>query len=361
LQILLCAQRTMRASFRYASVPIYAPEVLSDVPLDLPEVLSDGMVQPENQRRRHAVAVSLVLLGIAAMIVVPNKLSIVRLVGKEAHDEWIKLVDNTSSAANKSANGSGNWSQTGSAKGSANGSADESALFATGSANESSNGSANNSAIGSHNAATTLSTSGSFNLSAQCSGDWDGCLHSKCCVSEGHRCYKKNDQWAQCRRNCTPGIDRIDQHIGKHVLPWSCDDWDLTPKKCAGPWEGCLKSKCCKEPKQRCFKKNDHWAQCRDSCRPGLDERDKQMGKHLGNWSCENFDDTPLPANCSADEAENCWTTRCCTNPESKCFKKDAGWAACNATCTEAINPGDQPLVRTAALSSWPRCAVLAW
>jgi len=299
------------------------------------------------QRRRRVFAVSVLLLGISAMLVVPGKLSIDRLVGKEAHDEVIKLVDNTSSAANESTNGSENGAAAGSANGSANGSthelANESVGSATGSANESAKGFANESASGSHNGSTNESASRSFNLSAQCSGDWEGCLHSRCCVSEGHRCYKKSYDWAQCRSKCTPGIDPHDKHTGKHVLPWSCDDWDLTPNKCAGSWEGCLNSKCCKDPKQRCFKKNDHWAQCRDSCKPGLDEHDKKMGKHLGNWSCEKFDDTPHPASCSADEAENCWTSRCCTNPLSKCFKKDDGWAACNATCIEAINPRDPP------------------
>lgn len=29
--------------------------------------------------------------------------------------------------------------------------------------------------------------------------------------------------------------------------------------------------------------------------------------------------------------------TRCCSNPQSTCFKKDDGWAACNETCEETI------------------------
>jgi len=280
------------------------------------------MMQAENrQRRRRAFAVSLVLLGIAAMLVVPIKLSIH---GKAARDAWIKLVGNTSPAANQSAK----WAP--------NESADELLTrLKMGSAHEAENGSAKEPANG--------SASGSAHGSAKCSGDWQGCLNSRCCVSEGHRCYKKNWQWAQCRSKCTPGIDPLDKHLGKQVLSWSCDDWDLTPSKCAGPWESCLHSKCCKHPKQRCFKKNDHWAQCRDSCSPGPDEHDKKTGKHLGNWSCQKFDDTLLPANCSADETENCWSTRCCANLMSKCFKKDDGWAACNSTCTEAINPRDPP------------------
>jgi len=201
-------------------------------------------------------------------------------------------------------------------------------LSANGSGNDSqgnvtSNGTSNNVSV--------------VNVSADCSGDWQGCLDSRCCTSPNFRCYKKNDHWAMCRNQCTPGIDPHDQNVGQHATPWSCDDWDFTPNKCAGSWEGCLNTKCCKDTKQRCFKKNDHWAQCRDSCKPGIDEHDKKMGKHLGNWSCEKFDDTPDPANCSADVDENCWETRCCANSTSTCFKKDNGWAACNETCAEAI------------------------
>mmetsp|Transcript_114864 Transcript_114864/g.223143 ORF Transcript_114864/g.223143 Transcript_114864/m.223143 type:complete len:299 (+) Transcript_114864:92-988(+) len=278
------------------------PLPYASVPLDPPEVQSDSMIQTNSlQWRRRAFVAALACMVV--MFVAPFKLSLDGVSQQEGHDEWhdewMTLVENTSS------NGSDN--------GSANDSADEPN-------NESANVSAND--------------------SAQCTEDWQGCLTSKCCVSEGYRCYKKNDHWAQCRNKCTPGIDPHDQQAGVHVQPWSCDDWDSTPHKCAGSWEGCLNTKCCKDPKQRCFKKNDHWAQCRNSCKPGIDEHDRKMGKHVGNWSCEKFDDTPLPANCSkdaVDSAENCLTTRCCMNPNSKCFKKDDGWAACNETCTEAI------------------------
>jgi len=278
----------MKDSLSYAPVPV-APEAP-------PEVASDGVIQTDNlQWRRLGLVAALVLPCMAVILL--GKLPAGGIEQQWEDNEWMTLVE-----SNATANGSGNDSGDGSANGSANGTANE-----------------------------------SDNASAECGGDWQGCLDSKCCKSEAFRCYKKNDHWAQCRNKCTPGIDPHDKQAGQHVQPWSCDDWDSTPNKCAGSWEGCLNTKCCTDKRQICFKKNDHWAQCRNSCKPGIDDHDKKMGKHVGNWSCEKFDDTPPPANCSADVEENCMKTRCCSNPQSTCFKKDDGWAACNETCEEAI------------------------
>lgn len=190
--------------------------------------------------------------------------------------------------------------------------------------------SGNNTAKSSKNAADT------------CGLNWEGCLTSQCCKSEGFRCYKKNDQWAQCRTSCTPGmVDPWDK--AKPPAPWSCDDWDADEDKCAGPGEACILVKCCRDKKQRCFKKNGQWAQCRISCAPGIDPVDQAANKHATPWSCKKWDDTPETPSfaCSEDKIANCMYNRCCKNAGSTCFKKDDGWAACNQTCTKDINPED--------------------
>lgn len=209
------------------------------------------------------------------------------------------------------------------------------------------NNSGGNSSGGNGSGGNTSGGNGSGSNSSNgtqtaCSPPHGGCLVSKCCTDPNYRCYKKNDQWAQCRTRCQAGIDPYDQGSDKK---WSCEDWeDNTTGKCAGAWEACLNTKCCREKNQRCFKKNDLWAQCRDSCAPGIDPLDQATGVNVTAWSCIKFDKTPaLPmANCSIDNV-NCFATRCCKNATSTCFKKDGGYAACRSNCTKDFYPLDPP------------------
>jgi len=286
--------------------------------------MGDGMIQTGNVHgRRWAFVAGLAM--VAVLVAAPRlKLPADGIAQEQGNDEWISLAAAANESDNESANQPDNGTNSETNSESDNESANESDSEAetdAGSPDETFNESVNDTG----------------NVSADCSADWQGCLETKCCVNKAFRCYKKNDHWAQCRTQCTPGIDPHDKAHIQNPQPWSCDDWDRTPNKCAGRWEGCKHTKCCSDPKQRCFKKNDHWAQCRHSCKPGIDEHDRKMGKHVGEWSCEKFDETPDPEKCSADVHENCWKTRCCSNSNSTCYKKDAGWAACNATCAEAI------------------------
>lgn len=54
-----------------------------------------------------------------------------------------------------------------------------------------------------------------------CAGQHEDCRASKCCIHAGWACYEKNQQWAQCRTSCTPGIDQFDHP--DHRTPWSCN------------------------------------------------------------------------------------------------------------------------------------------
>merc|ERR1740121_3056002 len=40
----------------------------------------------------------------------------------------------------------------------------------------------------------------------ECSGDGEDCRTSKCCQREGTVCYEKNEHWASCLAECTPGM-----------------------------------------------------------------------------------------------------------------------------------------------------------
>lgn len=181
------------------------------------------------------------------------------------------------------------------------------------------------------------------NATPSCSDNWKNCLTSKCCKSKTFRCYKKDVGWAQCRDKCAPGmIDPYD--LAKPATEWSCEDWDSDVDKCSGDSESCTMSKCCRNTKQRCFRKNKDWAQCRVSCAPGVSPHDKAKNKHVTPWSCEKIDTSEVPNRfCSKDVSSNCFDTRCCQNSTSTCFKKDDGWAACNKTCTKDFNPIDPP------------------
>jgi len=54
--------------------------------------------------------------------------------------------------------------------------------------------------------------------SAPCSWAYQNCTESKCCRGYGMQCYKKDDNWATCKQSCTPGTDPWDQD----KKPWSC-------------------------------------------------------------------------------------------------------------------------------------------
>lgn len=53
-----------------------------------------------------------------------------------------------------------------------------------------------------------------------CSEASGGCSSTKCCNDAGWTCYEKNVWWAQCRKECTPGIDPND--APEYKTPWTC-------------------------------------------------------------------------------------------------------------------------------------------
>mmetsp|Transcript_78871 Transcript_78871/g.152306 ORF Transcript_78871/g.152306 Transcript_78871/m.152306 type:complete len:622 (-) Transcript_78871:430-2295(-) len=189
----------------------------------------------------------------------------------------------------------------------------------------------------------------------QCSSKDDNCNKTKCCTAAGAQCYAKDDSFAMCRGECTPGLDPVDPH----PTAWSCEKiGERTPghfatsgwepkaakwvlKTCANSSENCLKSGCCKDGGHACFKKNNSWARCKPSCSDGPDPTDVDNRP----WNCQQLGGKtpgkPDPAKaaswvddlCTASN-ESCAHSRCCKDPAHVCFEKNSSYARCRTRCT---------------------------
>jgi len=97
---------------------------------------------------------------------------------------------------------------------------------------------------------------------------------------------------------------------------------------CSNDGEDCRETQCCTTKESTCFRKNDHWASCNASCSHNYKWWNNgwvyQGDEHI--WDCHTL-------SCS-DDGQNCMSSRCCTDPNSKCYRKNDEWASCNATCT---------------------------
>lgn len=185
--------------------------------------------------------------------------------------------------------------------------------------------------------------------SDQCSNDREGCLDTRCCIDPDVHCYQKNGDWAQCRRSCHNGA--VDLRSLKD--PWTCNRLDVPEadaeqgfhsESCAGDGENCMASRCCRNARQGCFKKDDSWAGCRDACQEGHHD---PFGPDRTPWSCEQLgapreakngahsaeptlEDLARP--CS-DNASNCHESHCCVDPGHVCYEKHQDWAQCRVEC----------------------------
>lgn len=119
---------------------------------------------------------------------------------------------------------------------------------------------------------------------------------------------------------------------------------DMTYAKCANAGEGCLESKCCKDPGHQCFTKNAYWAQCMSQCIVGPNPRDQVSPMP---WECKRLGNTTpgVPQECAGD-GEDCRLSRCCKTGGKQCYEKNSGWASCKATCIPGADlaaPTDEP------------------
>lgn len=137
---------------------------------------------------------------------------------------------------------------------------------------------------------SALQRSGRSMLSVQsnhsiCAEPGEDCTASRCCTKAVMKCYEKNQYYAGCRPDCTPGLYKYDDP--KHMMPWTCRSLEVTAENCAGPGKDCSSSRCCKEAGMACYEKNQGYAGCRPSCTPGLYMYDDPL--QATPWSCKRL------------------------------------------------------------------------
>lgn len=154
---------------------------------------------------------------------------------------------------------------------------------------------------------------------------------------------------------------------GKSVKFYDFSISDMEPgqpacaKTCAAETDNCRPLGCCRDASQLCYEKDDTWASCRSSCKPGIDIDEPESLRTP--WTCRIVGDRqkatpPVPTNpqpkrhrlrpvvpsqdsneshCAAEGAD-CTELRCCSNSDHKCFEKDETFASCKATCIPGMN-----------------------
>lgn len=121
-----------------------------------------------------------------------------------------------------------------------------------------------------------------------------------------------------------------------------------------------MNTRCCVDPDNRCFQKDQYWADCKPHCEPGIHEEDALEFRtpwHCGlldvndsNPSLVSFEAIPEPSepakSCSGTW-QNCQSTRCCSQEGYTCFEKDETWVDCRLDCTKGINSDEPEPYRT--------------
>ncbi|CAK0812527.1 unnamed protein product [Prorocentrum cordatum] len=118
----------------------------------------------------------------------------------------------------------------------------------------------------------------------ECAARGEDCTSLKCCKEAGMQCYQKNTGWAECRPDCTEGLDLR----GPDNSSWSCKELgDRTagdiPPPCVGAFEDCSASLCCNITGFACYEKSksDGSAFCRAQCTPGRRITNRPDGRRL--------------------------------------------------------------------------------
>jgi len=155
------------------------------------------------------------------------------------------------------------------------------------------------------------------------------CRQTRQCLDPGHQCYKKNEYWAACKESCKAGIHMDDPP--EYRSHWSCELLSEATRD-----EDCSHSGMCVERGRRCFRKNEFWAGCKESCTPGIHMDDHP--DHRTPWSCQLV---------SSTRHEDCSQTRLCMEPGHRCYKKNDHWAGCKESCVPGLQPDDHPDHRT--------------
>jgi len=183
-----------------------------------------------------------------------------------------------------------------------------------------------------------------------CSQNGASCALSQCCAEPGSKCYKKNDYWSSCNQTCNPYyMWQVDRWVETNETVWDCEE--VRPP-CTPNGASCALSQCCSEPGAKCYKKNDYWSSCNQTCNPNYLWMETGWVKTNETvWDCEviTIDSTDVStASDTTDSAsssdastssvcspngESCALTKCCAEAGSKCYKKNGNWSSCNQSC----------------------------
>ncbi|CAK0807684.1 unnamed protein product, partial [Prorocentrum cordatum] len=182
-----------------------------------------------------------------------------------------------------------------------------------------------------------------------CSQPGASCALSQCCSEPGASCYKKNDYWFACNLTCDPNSMWMENGwVKTNETVWDCEvisidstdvssdsdvsiaaDADVsadaasssdvaTASVCSPNGESCALTMCCAEVGSKCYKKNDHWSSCNQTCDPNsMWTADGWVTTNETVWDCEEI---RLP--CSPNGA-SCALSQCCADPDAKCYKKN--------------------------------------
>lgn len=172
-----------------------------------------------------------------------------------------------------------------------------------------------------------------------CSKPGENCIRSQCCADPDRQCWQKNATYAECKQGCEGGKLDLSDVDG---APWTCNPLgERSPlaqpwvyQTCAGGWESCVDSGCCRGPGEQCYKKNDFYGACMPvgrcleegwSCDPVgavTPSAPPRLGK-LSQWALTH---------CTR-EYGNCLESKCCLGMGTQCYQKDESYAQCRESC----------------------------
>jgi len=178
-------------------------------------------------------------------------------------------------------------------------------------------------------------------------GGWDTCSKVDRCSWDGSQCQDNcwtyaaegecGDHTDRCMWNggqCKAACNTFNSKDGcPHDLGCFWDKPEGQPSACVVdpcgvPGEDCTSSKCCSAERgggdMTCFKKDDTWASCSNTCDPNSGDTKDWSCKALGNR-------TKYPSGCSW-AGQNCEKDALCCNIGFSCVVKDDTWTACVQT-----------------------------
>jgi len=155
-------------------------------------------------------------------------------------------------------------------------------------------------------AVSQLAIDGIMSKSQECTTDGESCADSKCCTNPGSTCWKKNDYWSSCNATCNPYNKWEDgQWVHKDYKVWDCQA--ESQPTCTADGQDCSQGKCCSQWGSTCYKKNDGWASCNATCNPYYKwENNQWVHKDYKVWDCKALSNPPCTHDGQSCESSKC-------------------------------------------------------